>query len=120
MEKSEIGWPQYILYLFVMIFVFLASTAFGQIEVKHFNAEWNSTNNVPWFMDLSDCKTKGYVDVAKNTDAQTKYKIAVVPTIIIFKDGEEAIRFQADLSFKMVATREEVQEAIDELLMSDF
>ena len=36
MEKHEIGWPQYILYLFVMIFVFLASTAFGQIEVKHF------------------------------------------------------------------------------------
>jgi hypothetical protein len=43
-----------------------------------------------------------------------------VPTIIIFKDGEEATRFQADLSFKMLATREEVQEAIDELLMSDF
>ena len=103
-----------------MIFVFLASTAFGQIEVKHFNAEWNKANDAGWYMDLKDCKTKGYVDVAKNTDAQTKYKIAVVPTIIIFKDGEEALRFQADLSFKMVATREEVQEAIDELLMSDF
>jgi len=120
MEKSEIGWPQYILYLFVMVFVFFASTAFGQIEVKHFNAEWNKANDAGWYMDLKECKTKGYVDVAKNTDAQTKYKIAVVPTIIIFKDGEEAIRFQADLSFKMVATREEVQEAIDELLMSDF
>ena len=59
MEKSEIGWPQYILYLFVMIFVFLASTAFGQIEVKHFNAEWNNANSVKWFMDLTDCKTKG-------------------------------------------------------------
>ena len=57
---------------------------------------------------------------AKNTEAQTKYKIAVVPTIIIFKDGEEVARFQADLSFKMVATREEVQEEIDNQLMSDF
>ena len=41
-------------------------------------------------------------------------------TIIIFKDGEEVARFQADLSFKMVATEEEVQEEIDNQLMSDF
>ena len=59
-------------------------------------------------------------DIAKVTEAQAKYKIAVVPTIIIFKDGEEAARFQADLSFKMVATKEEVQEEIDNQLMSDF
>ena len=99
---------------------FICSNAFAQIEVKHFNAEWNSANGVSWFMDLKDCKTKSIVDIAKNADAQTKYKIAVIPTIIIFKDGEEVARFQADLSFKMVATKEEVQEAIDELLMSDF
>ena len=36
------------------------------------------------------------------------------------QSGEEAARFQADLSFKMLATKEEVQEAIDDLLMSDF
>ena len=48
------------------------------------------------------------------------HKIAVIPTIIIFKDGEEVARFQADLSFKMIATREEVQEEIDNQLMSDF
>ena len=94
--------------------------AFGQIELKHFNAGWNSANDVKWFMDLEDAKTKGYTDIAKDTEAQTKYKIAVVPTIIIFKDGEEVARFQADLSFKMVATKEEVQEEINDQLMSDF
>ena len=98
----------------------LCNISFAQIEITHFNAEWNKANDVNWFMDLEDCKTKGYTDIAKNTKAQTKYKIAVVPTIIIFKDGEEVARFQADLSFKMVATKEEVAEAIDELLMSDF
>jgi hypothetical protein len=96
-----------------------SSTIFAQIEATHFNAGWNEVNNVSWFMDL-DCKTKGHTDIAKNPDIAKKYKIAVVPTIIIFKDGEEALRFQADLSFKMVATKEEVIEAIDELLMSDF
>ena len=97
-----------------------SETIFAQITSKHFNAGWNKANDVSWFMGLDDCKTKGLTDIAKNADEATKYKIAVVPTIIIFKDGEEAARFQADLSFKMEATKEEVQEAIDELLMSDF
>ena len=96
------------------------NVSFAQIELKHFNAGWNSANDVDWFMDLKDAKTKGYTDIAKDTEAQTKYKIAVVPTIIIFKDGEEVARFQADLSFKMVATKEEVQEEINDQLMSDF
>ncbi len=120
METQETVWQQYVMYLLVMVFVFFASTAFSQIQVTHFNAGWNSANDVNWFMDLEDCKTKGYADIATDTEAQTKYKIAVVPTIIIFKDGEEVARFQADLSFKMVATREEVQGEIDNQLMSDF
>ena len=109
-----------VIYILIIILVFTVSQAFSQITVKHFNAEWNKSNGVEWFMDLEDCNTKSYVDIAKDVDAQKKYKIAVIPTIIIFKDGEEVARFQADLSFKMVATREEIQEEIDEQLMSDF
>ena len=106
---------------FLVIITMLFSTTFyGQIQVTHFNAGWNDANGVPWVMDLEDCKTIGLVDIAKNPEEAKKYKIAVVPTIIIFKDGEEALRFQADLSFKMVATKEEVQEEIDNILMSDF
>ena len=107
-------------YLLVILLILLANTSFGQITVKHFNAGWNEANGVDWIMDLEDCDTKGYVDIAKNPDVQKEHKIAVVPTIIIFKDGEEVARFQADLSFKMVATKEEVQEEINEQLMSDF
>jgi len=103
----------------LLILVLFSKTTFAQIEAIHFNAGWNEANNVSWFMDL-ECKTKGLTDIAKNPDIGKEHKIAVVPTIIIFKDGEEALRFQADLSFKMVATKEEVEEAIDELLMSDF
>ena len=104
----------------IFILMLLCNVSFAQIEITHFNAGWNKTNDVDWFMDLEDCKTKGYTDIAKNTEAQKDYKIAVVPTIIIFKDGEEVARFQADLSFKMVATKKEVQEEIDNQLMSDF
>ena len=105
-----------------ILFLLIASCgiASAQITAVHFNAGWNDANGVSWFMDLTDCNTKGYTDIGKDAEAQTKYKIAVIPTIIIFKDGDEVARFQADLSFKMVATKEEVQEAIDDLLMSDF
>ena len=109
-----------IAYLFVIVFWLIVTTAFGQIEVKQFNAGWNNANDVGWVQSLEDCKTISYTDVAKDKESQKEYKIAVVPTIIIFKDGEEVARFQADLSFKMLATREEVQEEIDNILMSDF
>ena len=104
----------------IFLLMLFCGTTSAQIKVTHFNAGWNKANDVDWFMDLEDCRTKGITDIAKHPDDAKKYKIAVVPTLIIFKDGEEVARFQADLSFKMVATKEEVQEAIDELLMSDF
>jgi len=120
MKKIDANWKLFISYMLIIFLILLSNSAFGQIKVVQFNAGWNSANDVPWVMDLSDCKTVSYVDVAKNTEDQKKHKIAVVPTIIIFKDGEEVARFQADLSFKMLATREEVQEEIDNQLMSDF
>ena len=51
---------------------------------------------------------------------QKKHEIIVVPTVVIYKDGEEVKRFQADISFSMQATREDMQSVIDELLMEDF
>ena len=98
----------------------VAGVSKAQIQVAIFNASWNEVNDVDWVSELKEVKTTSYVDISKNTELQKKHKIAVVPTIIIFKDNEEVARFQADLSFKMVATREEVQEEIDEQLMSDF
>ena len=107
-------------YLLVLIFWLIVTTAFGQIQVAQFNAGWNSTNSVNWVQDLQECKTISYTDIGENPDLAKEHKIAVIPTIIIFKDDEEVARFQADLSFKMVATKEEVQEEIDNQLMSDF
>ena len=60
-----------------MIFVFMSVTAFGQIKVVQFNAEWNKTNQVPWVMELKDCKTISFIDIGKNADDAKKHKIAV-------------------------------------------
>ena len=120
MKKLDATWRIFGMYLLIIIFMLMAGTSFGQITVKHFNADWNKNNGVDWILDLKDCDTKGYIDIGKDVESQKIYKISVIPTIIIFKDGEEVARFQADLSFKMVATKEEVQEEINEQLMSDF
>jgi len=104
----------------ILLLAFFCNSVFAQIQVSQFNAEWNSANGVAWVQDLSDCRTIAYVDISTSPKLATKHKIAVIPTIIIFKDNVEVARFQADLSFKMVATKEEVQEEIDNQLMSDF
>ena len=107
-------------YIILILFMLIAGTSFSQVQIAVFNAEWNEANKVEWVHELKEVNTISYIDVSKDTELQKKHKIAVVPTIIIFKDDEEVARFQADLSFKMVATREEVQEEIDNQLMSDF
>jgi hypothetical protein len=83
------------------------------IQVVHFNAGWNSAADVKWVDDLENCKIKK-CDIATDTKAQNKWEIVVVPTIIVFKDGEEVKRFQADISFSMKATLEDVQEVVDD------
>ena len=120
MEKINVIWRLFNLCILIIVFTLLANVTFAQIQVTQFNAGWNSANSVAWVGELEDCKTISYSDIAVNAEDQVKYKIAVIPTIIIFKDGEEVARFQADLSFKMAATREEVQEEINNQLMSDF
>ena len=107
-------------YILIVLLALFANSAFAQIQVSQFNAAWNKANEVTWVGKLSDCETISYVDIGTQAEMAKKHKIAVVPTIIIFKDGEEVARFQADLSFKMLATKEEVQEEISNQLMSDF
>ena len=106
------------LYALLIIMAFTIGVSYGQVKVIHFNAGWNEANDVEWFDKLSDVALKSLsIDEA---EIQKKYAIAIVPTIIVFDDGEEVKRFQADLSFKMAATREEIQEYIDELIISKF
>ena len=88
------------------------------LAVVEFNAPFSGTK-CEYLEKLSDCKTSR-IDISKNSKAQGKHKIAVVPTLIIFKDGEEVARFQANIMMQLEATKEEVQEKIEEIIMEDF
>ena len=103
----------------ILILMLIVSSSSGQIVVTHFNAAWNDPNKVSYIGELTDCDIV-YVDIAVAPKLQAKHEIVVVPTVVIFKDGEEMKRFQADISFSMQATKEDMQDVIDELLMEDF
>ena len=105
--------------LLILLMILFSEIVYSQIVVTHFNAEWNNTNKAEWVGDLTDCEIT-YVDIAKSPKLQQKHKVVVVPTIIIFQDGEEIKRYQADISFKMLATKNELQDKIDEIIMSNF
>ena len=89
------------------------------ICVVEFNASFNAQNSVPWIENLDDCET-ARVDIATAPDLQRKHKIVVVPTIVVFNEGEEQERFQANIMMTMDATIEEVQEAVDDIMLNDF
>ncbi len=103
----------------ILLLLICSSNISAQIVVTHFNAEWNDPNKVAYIGKLTDCDIV-YVDIAKSPKLQEKHEIIIVPTVIIYKDGEEVKRFQADISFSMKATRKDMRKVIDELLMSDF
>ena len=67
MEKPDVTWRIFGMYMLIIFFMCVCGQAFGQISIAQYNASWNSSNEV-----------------------------------------------------KMLATREEVQEEIDNQLMSDF
>ena len=81
--------------------------------VVEFNASFNAANSVGWIDDLSDCKGRR-VDIASEPAMQSEYKI------VVFNEGEEVKRFQANIMMQLEASKSDVQDAVDEILMSDF
>ena len=110
--------------LLVLLFLGLCLIAKSQdipqdgLAVVEFNAPFSGTK-CEYLEKLSDCETSR-IDISKNAKIGPKHKIVVVPTLIIFKDGEEVARFQANIMMQLETTKKEVQEKIDEILMEDF
>tara|TARA_A100000172_G_scaffold78957_1_gene65188 strand:+ start:1168 stop:1536 length:369 start_codon:yes stop_codon:yes gene_type:complete len=121
--EDTMNFKTVIAYIFLMICMFIAGTAFSQnmcnsdICVVQFNASWNSSNSVDYLDKLTDCEVMN-VNIDEGT-YQSDYEIVVVPTIIVF-NGKEVERFQANIMMQIEATRKEVQNAVDEIIYSDF
>tara|TARA_Y100001963_G_C6765815_1_gene442139 strand:- start:1723 stop:2094 length:372 start_codon:yes stop_codon:yes gene_type:complete len=112
-------------YLIILMLMVLCSSAKAQtyncdedICVVEFNASWNEANNVAWLHKLSDVGTKRIM--IDKGDWQKKFSIVVTPTIIIFVNGKESKRYQANIMMEMEAKQSEVQDKIDEIIMEEF
>ena len=123
MNNMKPIWKIFSAYILILFFMLVSNNAFGQnickqdVCVVEFNAGWNESNSVDYLNKLTDC---GVIKInIDKGDWQKKYNIVVVPTIIVF-NGEEVERFQADLTFAIKATRENIQDVVDEILMEDF
>ena len=126
MKKSYTSWKIFGGYLLIILLMLISITASGQspcdnegICVTQFNAGFNDANKVTWVNKLSDCDTK-FIDIMVDAKAAGKYKIVVVPTIVIYNEGEEVARFQANIMMQMETTQKEIQGKIDEILMDSF
>ena len=126
MKKDYTTWNIFAGYILIILFMLVSSTASGQspcdndelCEVQ-FNAGFNEANKVSWVGELSECDTK-FIDIQKDTKAAAKYKIVVVPTIVIYNGSEEVARFQANIMMQMESTQKEIQGKIDEIIMEAF
>ena len=78
--------------ILLITFFLLSTIVKSQVVVLHFNADWNSSNNVEWIEDLDDCDID-FIDIAKKPKLQKEYSIVVVPTIVILQYDEEKKRY---------------------------
>ena len=60
------------------------------------------------------------VDIGKYPELQKEYKVTCIPTVIIFESGEEKERFKANIMFQLDASKKDVQESIDQLMIAKF
>ena len=126
MSKDYVEWKIFLSYLLVILLMLVSSTANGQspcgndgLCVVQFNAGFNEGNKVLWVDNLEECET-AFVDIGTDATAAGKYKIVVIPTILIFNGGDEVGRYQANIMMVMEAKLEEIQTKIDEIIMDAF
>ena len=105
--------------LVLMGFLFFCyGVAFSQVSVVQYNSSWNTDNSFD-ISELKECK-KSNVVICEQPETKEEHKIKSVPTIIIFDEGEEVIRFEANIMMQLEATRKEIQKEIDKIYLAKF
>ncbi len=97
-----------------MFFSFLAN-AQDKVTVIHFNYKWNDRNNYN-LRGLQNAKIQyAWLEEQPQNIVET---IRTVPVIVILgKDGRVKMQYAADLTFKIQATKEDIQKSINRILI---
>ena len=121
------------LYILMMVAMFFCGTALGQefingdfddriakdVVAVEFWANWNAPNQFNDLVKLKECHVYR-LDIMANTDTQAKYDVSAIPTIIIFDNGIEKVRFNPNIMFQLDADKKTVQNSVDTIILSKF
>ena len=121
------------LYVLMMIAMFFCGTAFGQefinsdfddriakdVVAVEFWADWNAANQFNDLAKLKECNVYR-LDIMANADTQAKYDVSAIPTVIIFDNGIEKVRFNPNIMFQLDADKKTVQNSVDTIVLSKF
>tara|TARA_E500000305_G_scaffold109408_1_gene114333 strand:- start:1269 stop:1676 length:408 start_codon:yes stop_codon:yes gene_type:complete len=89
------------------------------VVAVEFWAEWNQANQFNELAKLKD--TSVYrVDIMHCSDLQTKYNITAIPTVVIFDNGVEKVRFGANIMFQLEADKKVIQNSVDTIILNKF
>ena len=120
-------------YVLMMIVVFACSTAFSQefingdfddriakdVVAVEFWADWNATNQFNDLIELKECHVYR-LDIMADADTQAEYNVSAIPTVIIFDNGIEKVRFNPNIMFQLDADKKTIQNSVDTITLNKF
>ena len=89
------------------------------VVVVEFWAEWNQMNQFNELNKLKGCNVYR-IDIMSYMDVQMNYNVTAIPTVIIFDNGIEKERFNANVMFKLEADKKTVQHSVDTITLNKF
>ena len=99
---------------------FNRATGRGIVAVE-FWATWNEANKVTLLDEWDTFDAKVYrVNIDLYPKIQAENSVVILPTIIFYDEGEEVKRLQGDMSFSLKTSIKELDDIVDEILMSKF
>tara|TARA_Y100000593_G_scaffold62462_1_gene115723 strand:- start:503 stop:898 length:396 start_codon:yes stop_codon:yes gene_type:complete len=120
-------------YVFIIICVFLCGSAMGQdfingdfenriakdVVAVEFWADWNKHNQFVELNKLKECESYR-LDIMANSDIQAEYNILAIPTVIIFDNGVEKVRFNPNIMFQLEVDKKIIQNSVDTIILNKF
>jgi len=89
------------------------------VVAVEFWAEWNQMNQFNELNKLKGCNVYR-IDIMSSMDIQNDYNVTAIPTVIIFDNGIEKERFNANVMFKLDADKKMLQHSIDTITLNKF
>ena len=122
------------IYILLMLSMFVCGTALSQdfittnnfkekiakdVVAIEFWADWNKMNQFNELNKLKGCNVYR-IDIMSHMDIQMDYNVTAIPTVIIFDNGIEKERFNANVMFKLEADKKTVQHTVDTITLNKF